>query len=138
MSKAKDKAIKNIEEDLIAKGFKKLDSKLITHNPPKIKWGKDFEGWELKKQNEYLKKLAATMNHAASLIQDERNQLGELCELKEKQLEKMKDAMEQNNSMIQGEVTKMNEERHKFNEAKGGFKGAELKAKLKEWQSLQA
>ena len=74
------------------------------------------------------------MNHAASLIQDERNQLNKLCELKEQQIEKLKAAMDQNNGMLQSEVAKINEERQKFNESKAGLKGQALKAQLKSWQ----
>jgi len=33
--------------------------------------------------------LAASMNNAAAIIQEERNELGRLCEMKEKQLIKI-------------------------------------------------
>ena len=134
MSKLKD-LIKhdNLQEDLIAKGFHKLDDKLIVAKPPKILWGRIYEASSNEEKIEYLEKLASTMNHAASLIQDERNQLNKLCELKEQQIEKLKEAMDQNNGMLQSEVAKINEERQKFNESKAGLKGQALKAQLKSW-----
>ena len=135
MSKLKDLIkIDNLQEDLIAKGFHKLDDKLIVAKAPKILWGGIYQASSNEEKIEYLEKLAATMNHAASLIQDERNQLNKLCELKEQQIEKMKEAMDQNNRMIQSEVAKMNEERQKFNDSKAGLKGEALKAHLKSLQ----
>ena len=135
MSKLKD-LIKsdNLQEDLIAQGFHKLDDKLIVARPPKISWGMIYQGSSNEEKIEYLEKLASTMNHAASLIQDERNQLNKLCELKEQQIEKLKEAMDANNLMLQSEVTKINEERQKFNQSKAGLKGQALKDRLKSWQ----
>src|SRR3990167_10116302 len=129
MSKLKDLIkIDNLQEDLIAKGFHKLDDKLLVAKAHKITWGRIYEGSSSEEKIEYLEKLASTMNHAASLIQDERNQLNKLCELKEQQIEKMKEAMEANNNMLQSEVAKINEERQKFNDSKAGLKGEALKA----------
>ena len=134
MSKLKDLIkIDNLQEDLIAKGFHKLDDKLLVVKPPKILWGGIYQASSNEEKIEYLEKLAATMNHAASLIQDERNQLNKLCELKEQQIEKLKEAMDANNNMLQSEVAKINEERQKFNESKAGLKGQALKAQLKSW-----
>ena len=136
MSKLKD-LIKqdNLQEDLIAKGFHKLDDELLVAKAPKIAWGRIYQASSNEEKIEYLEKLAATMNHAASLIQDERNQLTKLCELKEQQIEKLKAAMDQNNVMLQSEVAKINEERQKFNESKTGLRGQALKAHLKSLQS---
>jgi len=137
MTKQKKKEIEDkLEKDLIKKGFHKLDSKLISATPPKIKWGKIYQALDDKDKIAYLEKMASTMNHAAFLIQEERNELGELCQLKEEQLEKMSEAMVQNDTMLHGKITKMNEERRKFNESKSGLKGEALKAQLKQWQSL--
>lgn len=135
MSKLKD-LIKydNLQEDLVAQGFHKLDDKLIVVRPPKIAWGKIYELSSNEEKIEYLEKLASTMNHAASLIQDERNQLNKLCELKEQQIEKLKEAMDANNNMLQSEMAKINEERQKFNQSKAGLKGQALKDQLKAWK----
>ena len=136
MSKLKDLIkIDNLQEDLIAKGFHKLDDKLLVVKAPKITWGRIYQSSSNEEKIDYLEKLASTMNHAASLIQDERNQLNKLCELKEQQIEKLKEAMDANNTMLQSEVAKINEERQKFNESKAGLKGQALKARLKSLQS---
>ena len=116
ISKTKEMIKKdNLQDDLIAKGFHKLDDNLISKRPPKIKWGNIYQGFTDKEKVEYLEKLASTMNHAAHLIQGERNKLLKLCDLKEGQIIKMKEAMTQNMNMLQTEVTKMNEQRQGFN-----------------------
>lgn len=120
----------NLQEDLVAQGFQKLDDNLISRRPPKIAWGKIYQASSQDEKIEYLEKLANTMNHAASLIQDERNQLNKLCELKEQQIEKLKEAMDANSDMLQKEVAKINEERQKFNQSKAGLKGQALRAHL--------
>jgi hypothetical protein len=130
VKKQKKDAINKIEEDLKSKGFNKLDKELISHNPPKIKWGEQFEEMEDAKKIEYLKKLAATMNHAASLIQDERNQLNELLALKEKQVEKSAKLVEKNEEMVSKELAKVNEERQQFNQSVAGLKGDAIKQML--------
>jgi len=126
--KSKKKAT---DYDFIGKGFKKLDSNLISERPPKIKWGKKFESWTLKEQNEYLKKLATTMNHAAYLIQEERNALLKLMDKKEKQLIKVQKAMDSNVEMVHDELEKINLERQSFNSANTGMKGNKIKDYLK-------
>lgn len=104
-------------EDFIGAGFKRIDSNLIAANPPRIHWGEIYKRWPDDQKIQHLEKLAATMNHAASLIQDERNQLTELLMAKEQQIKSMKAALDQNNAMIQSEMMRMNEERQQANEA---------------------
>jgi hypothetical protein len=105
------------QEDLIAKGFHKLDDNLIEKRPPKINWGELYKKFNDSEKIAYLEKLASTMNHAAYLIQEERNELGKLCELKENQIQQLKKAMEQNNEMLTSEITRMNSDRQRFNQA---------------------
>jgi seryl-tRNA synthetase len=84
--------------------------------PPKILWGEIFQSWDLEKKLDYLTKFAEAMNHAADLIQNERNALIKLVELKEKEIEQVKPMMEANLQMLQNEITKMNkykQETHK-------------------------
>ena len=40
---------------------------------PQIDWGEDFLAWSKDHQNRYLKKLCSALNHAADMIQEERN-----------------------------------------------------------------
>lgn len=46
---------------------------------PEIDFGEDFEALEPLKKVIYLKKLSSSLNHAADLIQKERNKLSEEC-----------------------------------------------------------
>ena len=101
-------------EDFIGKGFHKLDSKIISKRPPKIRWSSEFLAAPLEKQNQYLMKLANTMNHAAALIQDERDQLTVLCAKKEALLMAQQAGVRQNSLMLQSEVTRMNTQRQGF------------------------
>lgn len=103
------------DDDLIAAGFERLHSNLIEKRPPPINWGMLYQEKSDEEKIKYLEKLSASMNRAASLIQDERNQLVELCSLKEGQLEQMAEAVRANNDMLQSEVTRMNEQRQFYN-----------------------
>lgn len=104
----------NGQDDFIAVGFHQLDDRLLTRKPPKITWSKQFREQDVQVQRDYLEKLANTMNHAAALIQDERNALNKLLIKKEQQLKSMSVQVAANNAMLQSEVTKMNEQRQGF------------------------
>lgn len=104
------------DDDFVSAGFDRLDPSLLSDKPPKIQWGLLYkETMSDERKIVYLEKLAASMNHAASLIQTERDKLAELCGLKEEQLTKMAGAVQANNDMLQFEVTRMNEQRQFFN-----------------------
>lgn len=47
----------------------------LTEKAPQIQFGEDFEDWDSDKKIRYLKRLASTMNHAADMMQNERNEL---------------------------------------------------------------
>lgn len=55
------------------------------HAPP-ISWGEEYRGWPIEQRLEYAEKLASAMNHAASVLQDERNKLIEVVKKQEEQL----------------------------------------------------
>ncbi len=103
------------DEDFIAEGFHQLDEKYISRRPPKIKWGHTYKAWTPQEKVEWLEKFAHSMNHAASLLQDERDELNRFLFLKEDQLKQMSKAMAQNSEMLQSEVGKMNEQRQGYN-----------------------
>lgn len=117
----------NQKKDLMTAGFAQLDDSLLERRPPKINWGGIYKQKGAVEKIKYLENLASTMNHAAHLIQGERNQLVALCELKEGQISQLKKAMDQNMLMLQTEVTKINEERQLYN-----AHITELGAKIKE------
>ena len=51
-----------------------------------IKFGEEFEKWSTTRQMNYLKKLASSMNHAAYVMQQERNALAEEVVLAKEQV----------------------------------------------------
>ena len=110
-------AKKIVEEitDQLAEGFQRIDPKTIEARPPKIAWGDRFQSWPAEKQILWLIKFAETMNHAADLLQKERDELNALCEKKEMQVTKLTEMMHQNNAMLQQEVTRFNEQRQDYN-----------------------
>jgi hypothetical protein len=133
MSAARRKVLAdNMQENLEAAGFKRLDPKVIDNDPPRIKWGELYKQFTDAEKIEYLEKLASTMNHAAYLIQGERDEVLTLCGLKEQQLEKLSSSMGKNDSMVQSEIMKMNEERQSFNKHV-----AELNKKIRELEAAQ-
>lgn len=99
----------------LAEGFRRIDPKYISSKPPQIKWGNTFKKWPLRKRYNYLMKFGEAMNHAAALVQAERDNLGKLCEQKEAQITKLNEMMRQNNEMLQQEVTRFNEKRQGYN-----------------------
>lgn len=115
------------EPDILVEGFERLEPTLLESRAPKLRPLPKFFDREPARQIEYLMKLAATMNHAAKLIQDERDKLVKMMEKKEQQLEKMETAVRQNLEMLQGEVTRMNEERQGWN-----AESAQLRARIRE------
>lgn len=104
----------NQVKDYVAHGFYKLDDKYIENHPPKIVWGPSWQKRTPASQLAYTTKLAHTMNHAARMLQEERDKLGKLCEKKEAQLIVLGKQMAANNQMLQSEVTRMNEQRQQY------------------------
>ena len=123
---------RDVQDDLVNAGFNRLDKKLVDENAPAIKWGKRYKAAPLETRLEYAERLCATMNHAADLIQTERNQLLKLLGQKEQQLKKMVEAMRGNNSMLQAELTRFNAERQQLVDASTADKQRirELEAQL--------
>ena len=105
---------KKIAEEIedVAEGIKRIE---VVELPPKIKWGKKFLAWDDEKKISYLTKFAEAMNHAADVIQKERDDLGRLAEKKEEQIMQMQSMLDANNDMLQSEVTQMNEYRQEVN-----------------------
>ena len=102
------------QPDLLVEGFHKLDGHLLDNQAPKLTLMSGFHDKDNPTQVRYLLRLAATMNHAAKLVSEERDKLVEAIVLKEQQLETLVHKMEENNLMLQSEVTKMNEQKQGF------------------------
>lgn len=118
------------DNDWIGEGWHKLDPKIVIEKAPKIQWGERYKRWSDKKKIKYLEDMACSMNHAAYLIQLERDELNELCAKKEQNLMTMSHNMGQNNDMTQTLVMQMNEERHQWNAA-----AEEMKSRLRELEN---
>lgn len=118
------------EPDYVGAGFHRLDEKALVARPPKIDWGRGFKEMPDAEKVDYLEKLAVTMNHAAKLIQDERDELGALAEAKESQLIQMQKNMEANNQMLQQQVMQFNNQRQHY-----AAHVSELTAKIKELEN---
>lgn len=128
--------IRKHDDDLVVEGFERLDPKYVFKQAPKIKWGEQYLKWPSKRRIEYLEKLASSMNHAASILQDERNELNRLIILKEQQLTKLSESLRQNNDMIQQQIGAMNEERQSFNAAAANMK-AEIRQLTKDLNDIK-
>ncbi len=113
--------------DWVGEGWHKLDPDLLLDKAPKIAWGDRYKMWPDVKKIKYLEELASSMNHAAFLVQNERDELNVLCARKEKMLNTLSQNLEGNNGMIQQQITLLNEERQTWNKA-----AAEMKAKIRE------
>ena len=67
---------------------------------PDIIWGEDFEAFDDKGKIRYLKKLASALNHAADLVQKERNE----AYIKVKEMEQLVENAEKR-AEIQKQIT---------------------------------
>ncbi len=53
---------------------------------PQIRWGEEYKSWPVERRLSYAERLASSMNHAADLLQTERNKLLEVVKRQEEQL----------------------------------------------------
>ena len=117
-------------KDFVMEGLHRLDPDIVEKKAPKIAWGDRYKMWTDVRKLKYCEDLACTMNHAAFLIQNERNDLLDLCEKKEKMIIAMSSNLEGNNGMIQQQLMSLNEERQLWNKA-----AADMKKKIRELES---
>ena len=113
LSKIRQTTHEELTEDII-EGFEKLDDNLLDRKAPRIKFLKGFDEKEDIQKIDYLKRLASTMNHAAKLISNERDELVKLMILKERQLEQMSLQLQQNSTTVQDQVLRMNAQKQHF------------------------
>ena len=107
---------KEKQPDLLVEGFHRLDDHLLDNKAPKLTLMPGFHKKDETSKVRYLLSLAATMNHAAKLISEERDALVDAIVMKEKQLEQQDAAMRRNLAMLQSEVTRMNSKKQGFHE----------------------
>lgn len=120
------------QNDFVGAGFKRLRRQLEQH-PPRIKWENIYrkkKKEEIEDQLIYAQRVAESYHEAAHQIQKERDELGVLCAKKEKQIEALDRGIRQNNSMLQQEITRMNEERNQWL-----AESAKLRARIRELEA---
>lgn len=66
------------------KSIKRLPS--MRANAPKISWGGEYRAWPVERRLHYAERLASTMNHAADVLQTERNAMIEVANSQEVKL----------------------------------------------------
>lgn len=66
------------------------DVKKVERVPTKkvhmIAWGEEYKSWPVERRLEFAEKLASSMNHAADLLQQERNELLKIARAQDEQL----------------------------------------------------
>lgn len=101
--------------DFVGSGFHRLDSNIVSKRPPRIKWGRLYKNFGDDKKISYLEKLASTMNHAAYLMQEERNGLLKKFDMQGEQIKHLKGIADKATETLQSEVLKMNQQKQDFN-----------------------
>lgn len=87
--------------------FKRADDVLKTR-ARMINFGAEFDKWEPQRQIKYLKNLASAMNHAADVIQGERNALATEVETLKKQLENADKNVQNQKTILINAITENN------------------------------
>lgn len=82
---------------------------------PKIKWGDDFLAWSDREKVAWLKKFSSSMNHAADLLQKERNKLVETCAVQDEKLKQHAKEYLHRGQMLHKQVIIMNSEKQELN-----------------------
>ena len=101
-------------DDFVGAGFHRLPDNLIEQHPPEVKWGEKVRMMSAKGRERYLTRVAATMNHAAALLQRDKDTLNTVAIQMKEQLDAMASAMKGNNSMLAFEITRLNEDRQQM------------------------
>lgn len=83
---------------------------------PCIAWGSEYTSWSMRKRLRYAQRLAETMNHAADVIQTERNNLLQILKAKERQLVQAAEANEATSQLLQRQVEDFNKQREEMNQ----------------------
>lgn len=82
---------------------------------PKISWGEDYKSRTVEERIEFSEKLANSMNHAADILQQERNGLLEVVEKQEVTIRRANKALEGQASMMQQELQTQNAKQQELN-----------------------
>jgi len=93
--------------------------KIIRHprmqqRAPKINWGSTYNAWEVKKRLRYAEELANSMNHAADILQQERNKLLKICQAQENQLKQYGEKYEAQGGLMSRELADADKEKQEL------------------------
>jgi len=102
----------NDEPDLVTNGFTRLPP--LKETVPQIAWGKNFMEWPPARQLTYAKDLASSMNHAAKLMQDERNAANQVAMRCTAQVKQLQHEAQANHDLLQRQLTRWNTEKQEL------------------------
>ena len=81
---------------------------------PAIRWGEEYESWPMEKRLRYAEKLASAMNHAADVLQQERNKLIELVRRQEEQIKALVLKNESQGELVHRELRSVDKEKQEL------------------------
>ena len=96
------------------------DLKKITRLPqmqsraPKISWGKVYQAWPIDKQLRYAESLANSMNHAADVLQKDRDRIVKLAKAQEVQLKENVQRYTEQGELMHKELAAVDAEKQKL------------------------
>lgn len=79
-----------------------------------IKFGDEFEQWDVAKKIDYLKKLASSMNQAADMMQTERNIIAEEYKVAKAQLENSESNLHIQKAIVMKAITDNNAAKEEY------------------------
>jgi len=91
--------------------FLKAEVPGLLKNAPPIRWGAAYLVRPVDEKVAYLEKLAATLNHALNLMQQDRNRLSETAFAQEAQIRQLVAARQEQGEMMQRQLTRENSEK---------------------------
>ena len=103
--------------DLKPDGLGEVDIQLLPElnkKAPKITWGDAYLAWPVEKRLEFAEKLASTMNHAADMLQKERNALIDIAKKQELLIADHVRKYDAQSEMIQLQMVRANEEKQEL------------------------
>jgi len=103
---------------------------------PKIKWGDEYMSWPVDARLNYAEKLAASMNHAADVLQNERNGLLDIANTQERKIKELQASYDQQTMVVTQELGSSNAAQQELFQTIVDLK-SELKAAHKRIRELE-
>lgn len=73
-----------------------------------IKWGEEYRRWPIERRLDYAERLAAAMNAATDLIQQDRDRLAEICLRQEQQIKNAENSRSAQDQLLYTELGRAN------------------------------